>query len=31
MASKAHKGAGGSKGAVEKMCLTVIMMNKLQF
>jgi len=31
MASKAHEGAGGSKGAEEEMCITVIMMNKLQF
>jgi hypothetical protein len=30
MASKAHEGAGGSKGA-EEMCITVIMINKLQF
>jgi hypothetical protein len=27
---KAHEGAGGSKGAGEEMCVTVIMMNKLQ-
>jgi len=31
MASKAHKGADGSKRAEEEMCIAVIIMNKLQF
>jgi hypothetical protein len=31
MTSEAHDNAGSSKGAEEEMCITVIMMNELQF
>jgi hypothetical protein len=31
MASKAHEGAGGNKGAEEEKCIIVKMMNELQF
>jgi len=31
VASKAHGGADGSKGAEEETCIAVMMMNKLQF